>query len=125
MLYTAVMKDNKDFQRCYRKGRYAACGFLTVYYYPNGLSVNRLGLTVSKKLGGAVERNRVKRIFRAAYRLNETLIPIGYDLVFVGRNDAAQRKSTDVERFIRDRLSPEMERAGRNGLFDKPRGNRT
>ena len=66
MLFTTVIKDNKSFQRCYRSGRYAVCGYVCAYFYPNGTPFNRLGITAGKKLGNAVCRNRVKRIVRAA-----------------------------------------------------------
>lgn len=119
MLFTQVMKDNKAFQRCYRSGRYAVCGYVCAYFYPNGEPFNRLGITAGKKLGNAVCRNRVKRIVRAAYRLCEQDFPIGYDIVFVGRNDAAERTSDEIGGFIRDRLIGEMNKAALNGAFDK------
>lgn len=111
MLYTTVIKDNKAFNRCYRSGRFAVCGYVCAYFYPNGTAGNRLGITAGKKLGNAVKRVRVKRIIRAAYRLNEESFPIGYDIVFVGRNNAYEKKSTDIENFIKTRLLPEMEKA--------------
>ena len=121
MLFTQVIKDNKSFQRCYRSGRYAVCGYVCAYFYPNGTPFNRLGITAGKKLGNAVCRNRVKRIVRAAYRLCETDFPMGYDIVFVGRNDAAERTSAEMESFIREKLFCEIEKAAQNGAFDKVR----
>ena len=118
MLFTQVIKDNKAFQRCYRNGRYAVCGYVCAYFYPNGTPYNRLGITAGKKLGNAVCRNRVKRIVRAAYRLNETQFPMGYDIVFVGRHDAAERTSAEIEGFISRKLIPEMEKAAQNGAFE-------
>lgn len=119
MLFTQVIKDNKAFQRCYRSGRFAVCGYVYAYFYPNGTAYNRLGITAGKKLGNAVCRNRVKRIVRAAYRLCESEMPIGYDIVFVGRNDAAERTSAEIESFIRGRLIGEIGKAALNGAFDK------
>lgn len=119
MLFTDVIKDNKIFQKCYRSGRYAVCDFLCAYFYPNGTAYNRLGITAGKKLGNAVKRNRVKRIIRAAYRLREQDMPIGYDIVFVGRNDAALRTSAEVERFIGDKLIGSINSAAEKGAFDK------
>ena len=119
MLFTQTIKDNKAFQRCYRSGRYAVCGYVCAYFYPNGTPFNRLGITAGKKLGNAVCRNRVKRIVRAAYRLCEKDIPIGYDIVFVGRNDAPARTSAEIESFIMNRLIGEMNKCAEKGVFDK------
>lgn len=108
MLFTAILKDNGGFMRCYKKGRRVSCDWLCVHFFPNKTPYNRLGITAGKKLGNAVTRNRVKRIIRAAYRNSEKDIPIGYDIVFVGRNDIGQKKSCDVENFIKSRLIREM-----------------
>ena len=106
MLFTEIIKDNKIFLRCFRSGKFVSCGFLTVYFIPNKLPVSRFGISVGKKQGGAVQRNRIKRIFRAGYRLCETELPIGYDLVFAARNDACEKSSDDVVKFIRRRVIP-------------------
>ena len=121
MLFTQVIKDNKVFQRCYRSGRFAVCGYVCAYFYPNGTPFNRLGITAGKKLGNAVKRNRVKRIIRAAYRSCEKDLPMGYDIVFVGRNDAPERTSCDIERFISERLIGEINKSAEKGAFDKPK----
>ncbi len=114
MLFTEVIKDNKVFLKCFKKGRFVADNSMVVYFIPNGLPYNRMGITAGKKQGNAVERNRIKRIFRAAYRLNEVNFPIGYDIVFVGRNDILSKKSSDVENFINRRLLKEMNKAKKN-----------
>ncbi|WP_418849628.1 ribonuclease P protein component, partial [Ruminococcus sp.] len=90
------------------KGRFCADSFVAAYFYPNGSPYNRLGITAGKKQGCAVTRNRIKRIVRAAYRLNEAEFPLGYDIVFVGRNDIGEKKTQDIERFIKKRLIKEM-----------------
>ena len=102
------MKDNNAFMRCYRKGRRVSCDWVCVHFFPNKTPYNRFGITAGKKLGNAVTRNRIKRIIRAAYRNSEKNIPIGYDIVFVGRNDIGQKSSCDVESFINSRLIREM-----------------
>ena len=104
MLFSTVLKENKAYQRCYNKGRFTADGIIVAYYYPNGTPYNRVGITVRKKNGGAVERNRIKRIIRAAYRINEESFPIGFDIVFVGRNNISEKKMQDVDKFIKKRL---------------------
>lgn len=118
MLFTHIMKDNKQFTACFRKGRFCACGFVTAYYLPNGSGENSVGISVSKKIGGAVERNRAKRIIRAAYRLNENIMPIGYDIVFAARPAINGLKTQDIEGFITERLTADMAASvGENGEF--------
>ena len=111
MLFTSVMKDNKRFLRCFRKGRYCSDGFIVCYYFPNETAGNELGLSVSKKIGNAVTRNRFKRICRAAYRLREQDIPIGYDIVFVARQGVQEKSSADIEDFIEKKLVPGMNKS--------------
>ena len=85
---------------------------MTVYFTQNRLPYNRFGISVGKKQGGAVQRNRIKRIFRAGYRLTESEFPIGYDIIFAARNDACEKKSGDVIGFIRSRVLPKINDPG-------------
>lgn len=108
MLFTEILKDNKIFLRCFKKGSFVSCEYLTVYFIPNKSAYNRVGISVGKKQGNAVKRNRIKRIIRAAYRLNEDKFPIGYDIVFAGRNNISEKKTQDIESFINKRLLKKM-----------------
>jgi ribonuclease P protein component len=71
MLFTISLNENHVFRRLYRSGKSAVSSCAAVYVKKNRLGANRLGITVSKKLGGAVQRNRAKRVVREAYRLLE------------------------------------------------------
>lgn len=108
MLFTDNLKDNRIFNKCFRKGSFASCDYITAYFLPNKSPYNRMGISVSKKNGNAVERNRIKRIIRAAYRLNEDKFPIGYDIVFAARKNIKEKKSGDIEKFIKTRLIKKM-----------------
>lgn len=108
MLFTTVIKSNKDFMKVYKKGRYSANKLVSVYFLPNKSPYNRIGITTSKKIGNAVQRNRAKRIIRAAYRKTEKLFPIGYDIIFVARRDIIAVKSTNLVDFIKHRVLKEM-----------------
>ncbi len=114
MLFTAVMKNDKDFRRAYRKGKYCVNEAVTAYYLPNKLPINRLGITTGKKIGNAVKRNRARRIIRAAYRVKEEILPIGFDIVIVARPGIEGKKSTDIEKFISSRLVKEMNKPFKN-----------
>lgn len=74
-----------DFQRAYRRRRSAADEWLVVFGHPNGLPHSRLGLSVSRRLGGAVARNRWKRLLREAFRRVRRELPEGLDLIVVPR----------------------------------------
>src|SRR5436305_8220895 len=77
-----------DFRRVYERRRSASDHWLIVYACENGLSHLRLGLSVSRKMGPAVHRNRLRRLYREAFRLTRHEMPIGLDLVLIPRSPA-------------------------------------
>ncbi|MBQ9685902.1 MAG: ribonuclease P protein component [Oscillospiraceae bacterium] len=80
-----TLKKNSDFRRLYAKGKSAVTPYMVVYCRRNRGGVNRLGYTVSTRLGHAVVRNRVRRRLREIYRLNADRLRSGYDIVIVAR----------------------------------------
>ena len=80
-----TLKKNSDFRRLYSKGKSTVNPYMAVYCRRNGRGVNRVGYTVSTKLGHAVVRNRVRRRLREIYRLNSTRLRAGWDIVVVAR----------------------------------------
>ena len=82
------IRKQTDFDRVYRARIYAADDVLIVNGQANGLSRSRLGLSVSRKVGGAVIRNRWKRLIREAFRLSRDDLPIGIDLVVRPQKEA-------------------------------------
>lgn len=88
---------NLQFRRVYSLGKSKADYCIAVYVLENDLLVNRLGITVSKKIGNSVVRSRVKRIIKEAYRLHEDAFAPGHDIVIVARRAAKNKKSTDIE----------------------------
>lgn len=74
-----------DFRRVYERRRSASDEWLIVYGCENGLPYSRVGLSVSRKFGGAVQRNRFRRIYREAYRLTRPELATGLDLVVIPR----------------------------------------
>lgn len=79
------VKRGEDFDRAYAARRRRDFGGIVVYAFPNGMPVTRLGLSVSRKVGSAVVRNRVKRLLREAFRTSASALPPGLDLVVVAR----------------------------------------
>ena len=87
MKFSSSLKLNHIFQRLYHT-RGVANSFVVLYARKNGTFANRVGITVSKKLGHAVVRNRVRRRLRDVYRLNEDKFQPGWDIVVVARSKA-------------------------------------
>ena len=93
-----TLKKNSDFRRLYSKGKSTVNPYMAVYCRRNGRGVNRVGYTVSTKLGHAVVRNRVRRRLREIYRLNREKMPAGYDIIIVARVRAAETPYRKLER---------------------------
>ena len=88
MQYIVPLKLNHVFRRLYARGDSAVGRFVVVYAKRNGSDQNRLGITTGAKLGRAVDRNRARRRIRESYRLNESRLKRGWDIVVVARSAA-------------------------------------
>ena len=95
MKFSSSLKLNHIFQRLYRS-QGVANGLLVLYARENRTGCNRVGITVSKKLGKAHIRNRVRRRFREVYRLNEEKFQPGWDIVVVARSKAVNAPFADL-----------------------------
>ncbi len=78
------LKNTKEFSQVYKRGKSIVTKNIVMYYKKNGTEINRLGISVSKKVGKAVVRNRVKRLIKEAFRIQENIVG-GYDIIFVAR----------------------------------------
>ncbi len=85
MRFSVSLKNNYEFRRLYAKGKCAASSYAAVYCRKNRSRGNKLGITVSTKIGNAVKRNRIRRRYKEIYRLNEEKLAPGYDIVIVAR----------------------------------------
>ena len=84
------IRNKKDFSEIYKKGRRLKGQYFVLVFAPNGLNYSRLGVVVSKKVGQATVRNRVKRRFRELFRRNKALLPGNFDLVLIARPEVVQ-----------------------------------
>ena len=96
MKRAVTLKENHEFRRLYHKGASAVSGSMVIYCRKNKLGHNRLGITVSVKLGHAVVRNRTRRRLREIYRLHEDRFLPGYDIVVVARSRAVEAPFADL-----------------------------
>lgn len=96
------LNQNTDFQRTYHRGKSSAKPALVVYCLKNRVGICRVGITTSKKIGNAVQRNRSRRIIRAAYQsiFSEYELKGNYDIIFVARSKTKYLKSTDIEKTM-------------------------
>jgi ribonuclease P protein component len=115
------LSRSAEFDRVYRQGRSVGNRHLVLYAFPTGDADRpRLGLSVSRKVGGAVDRNRIKRLLREAFARREALVPNGQDLVIIARpevRELAEREGLDGvegalnELFVRAGLAEKGEAA--------------
>jgi ribonuclease P protein component len=90
MKQTQPLRMNYEFSRVYQKGRYLSGRHVVLHYLRRNGKINRLGVTASSKITGSVKRNRLKRLLRESYRLIESDVLTGYDLILVGRESQEQ-----------------------------------
>lgn len=91
------LKDNRDFSNVYENGKSFANKFLVMYKLENRRDINRVGISVSKKVGNSIVRHRLKRIIRESVRLNCDKIGKGYDIVIIARKNLQGKSYFDAE----------------------------
>ncbi|WP_300379695.1 ribonuclease P protein component [Clostridium sp.] len=102
------LRKNNEFKVVYRRGKSLANNLLVLYVFinrknktQNNLSYNKIGISVSKKVGNSVVRSRSKRLITESYRLNEKYLKSGYDLVFVARSSIKDKSYFEVEEAMK------------------------
>ena len=97
MKFSESLKKNRQFQFVYKNGKSYANKYLVMYVKENGTGMNRIGISVSRKVGNSVVRHRVTRLIREGYRLHENIFNSGLDMVIVARPAAASAGYYEVE----------------------------
>jgi ribonuclease P protein component len=108
----------RDFEAVFKEGMNSASRYLVVYAKPNELSTNRLGLSVSRKVGKAVARNRIKRLLREAMRKSLDRISLDCDFVLIAKKSSVEAELDD---FIQDikRFLSRLTREKSSDIIDK------
>lgn len=96
MKLSESIKSNQDFQRVYKGGKSYANRYLVMYVIKNEQDKNRLGISVSKKVGNSVVRHRLTRLIRESYRLNEEKFHSGWDVVVIARTTAKGKSYQEI-----------------------------
>lgn len=97
MKFSESLKKNRDFQCVYRRGKSYGNKYLVMYLLPNQTESNRIGISVSKKVGNSIVRHHLTRLIRESYRLHEENFQYGYDMVVVARSAAKDKTYHEIE----------------------------
>ena len=97
MKFSESLKKNHQFQSVYRSGKSYANKYLVMYVKENGTGRNRVGISVSRKVGNSIVRHRITRLLRESYRLQEVVFNSGLDIVIVARRNAASVGYAEIE----------------------------
>lgn len=100
MVFSQSLKKNEDFRKVYENGVSLADSFLVMYKLPNNSNENRLGISVSKKVGNSIVRHHLTRLIREAYRLHEEMFDTGLDIVIVARSRAKNSSYKTIEKSL-------------------------
>ena len=99
---TDGIKKDSDFRRVYQRGKSLADRNLVIYTMKNKSDKSRIGISISKKVGKAHVRKRIRRCIKEAYRLNiDERVQAGYDMVFIARISAADKDYREIERSLK------------------------
>lgn len=109
--YSQRLHDPKEFQKVYGAQSVMHASKVVVFFCPNGAGPARLGVSVSTKHGNAVKRNRIKRVFRAAFRQAQALLPAGYDYVLVPRKGVKEYAAKDIRAAL-EKMAKDMRARG-------------
>ena len=91
------IKKNDEFKKVYQFGKSYANKYLVMYIHKNDMNKNRLGISVSKKVGNSVVRHRIARLLRESFRLNDEKFHSGWDIVVVARASAKGKDYREIE----------------------------
>ena len=94
------LKKNEDFQKVYCSGKSFANKYLVMYVKDNDSDRNRIGISVSKKVGNSVVRHRLKRLILESYRLHEDMFYSGLEMVIIARGTAKDKSYHEIESAV-------------------------
>ena len=105
MLRPDILREKRDFNRLYKRGRSIGEKYIVLFYVENGLPYSRRAFLASKKVGNSVKRNRARRLMKQSYRTVAHEIPKGIDILFIARNTIDGVKCGEVEASMKRALN--------------------
>ncbi|MCH4891231.1 ribonuclease P protein component [Acidaminobacter sp. JC074] len=96
-----TLRNTRQFNQVYKKGKSIVNRHVVMYYRKNQLGYNQVGFSVSKKVGKAVVRNRVKRLMKESFRMNHEKLAEGYDFVFVARVRSKDSTYQEIDKAMK------------------------
>ena len=112
MKFSESLKKNRDFQNVYSNGKSYANKYLVMYVLENNLNKNRIGISVSKKVGNSVIRHHITRLVRESYRLQEDVFNSSLDIVVIARGTAREVGYKEIESAL-------LHLGGLHGIINK------
>ena len=112
MKHSESLKKNMDFQNVYQNGKSYANKYLVMYVLENQSNKNRIGISVSKKVGNSVIRHRITRLVRESYRLQEDVFNSSLDIVVIARSTAREVGYKEIESAL-------MHLGGLHGIINR------
>jgi len=100
MKNSTSLKKNRDFRLVYNRGKSIANRLIVMFVMPNSLEINRIGFSVSKKVGKSVVRSRVTRLLRESVRLSEHRLNTGYDIIILARSSCNGMSFKEVDSAV-------------------------
>ena len=100
MKFTEKLRSSNDFKNVYNNGRSKANRYLVMYVMENNTGTNRLGISISKKVGNSVERHYFKRCVKESYRLHEDMFNSGLDIVVLARQGAKGIRYEEIDNAL-------------------------
>ena len=97
MKFSTSLKKNNDFRKVYKKGKFLKDKYLVIYVLKNDIGINRLGISVSKKVGNSVVRHHITRLVRESYRLHEEMFHSSWDIVVIARVASKDKSYREIE----------------------------
>lgn len=102
LLKTSLLRKGWEFDKVYSRGKRLHGNGYTLICMDNGSAINRLGISVHRKIRGAAKRNRIKRIIRESFRLQREQYPSGADIVFAVRTDFTCKHPDDICKAVEE-----------------------